>query len=138
MLLSAVFCALLAVSSFTTAGAAHAATRQAHVSQLPATSTSRVTCGLYDSQVLFATDYNPTTGAYDHVCFLGAGEQYVNLYNVEFLYTGGYTLYWTWVDCNGATHYSVKGPGTTVNAGNSPGKFAGYNVMCDIVYIALS
>jgi hypothetical protein len=135
MLLSAIFCTLLAVGSFTTANAAHAATQLPHVSQSPAL--SRVGCGPIGSgQVDIATDYNPTTGSTDMDCFSGLGEQYVNLYNVLYMYTGVYTVYWTWVDCNGATHYSVKGPNTYVAASNSPGGFAGYNVMCDIVYLA--
>lgn len=137
MFLSAIFCALFAVGSFTTSGAAHAAMLRPHVSQSPAT-ISRVTCDLRYTEVVINTDYNPATNHKDAVCFSGTGEQYVNLYNVLDLYTGSYTLYWTWVDCNGATHYSVKGPNTEVNANTASGGFAGYNVMCDIVYIALS
>lgn len=129
MLLSAIFCTLFAM------GSAHAATRQSHASEL-SPSLSRVGCAYTSGLVDIYTDYTPS--GFDLVCFSGTGEQYVNLYNVAYLYTGYYTVYWTWVDCNGATHYSVKGPDTWVDASTSPGKFAGYDVMCDIVYIALS
>jgi len=134
LLLPAIMCTLLAVGSFTTAGAAHAATLQRHVSVSPAS--YRTSCGT-DDPVTIYTDYNPDTGLSDIVCFGGYGSQNVNLYNVQALYTGYYILYFNWHDCNGNVHYSAKAPHTWVTAANSPGLYAGFYVMCDITYIDL-
>lgn len=134
LLLPAILCTLLAVGSFATAGTAHAASLQSHVSP----SVSRVYCA--EGVLQIYTDYDPSTGYTDLDCFSGYGSMPVVLYNVLYLYTEGYTLNWTWVDCNGNTHYSQKGPDTEVNASNADGNlgFAGYNVMCKITKITLS
>lgn len=132
LLLPALFCSLLAFGLLATTGSAHAATLQA---QKPL-SISRVACVSGSSQLIMDTDWTGST--YDADCFSGTGSMSVKIYNVYDLYTGAYTLTWTWIDCNGATHHSSKGPGTYLSYLYAPGGFAGYDVMCEITYMAMS
>lgn len=134
--LSTILCTLFAVGSFATAGKADAATLQAHTSQASA-NILRVLC-TDNAQVEFYTDYNGNTGLSTLVCFEGSGQMNVGLYNVQTVWTGNYTVAWTWIDCNGNQHESLKGPHTQVTATNSPGRYAGCYVMSKIIYIALS
>jgi len=144
LFLPTILCTLLAVGSFTTAGVAHAATRQPQVTQSPAdTGEGDVirdnSCA--GNELFLGADW-----PYENFdCFylptgVTEGYDYVKIYNVVGLQTGKYTFTWNWTDCNGGKHLSSKPPNTTLDASNADGnlKFAGYNVMCEITFIGLS
>ncbi|GCF07083.1 hypothetical protein KDI_06470 [Dictyobacter arantiisoli] len=130
LLIPALLCALFGATYLSTAGTARAAVVQSHtVTPL----ISRVGCTFTGTQASMYTDYGQNLD-----CFWGTGSEYVAIYNVTGLYSGAWTLSFSWIGCDGSAHESKLNPYTSVTSQNAPNGFAGCTYISRITYISLS
>lgn len=131
LLIPVLLCALFGAAFLSTSGTAHAASVQSHTVTTPLI--TRVTCNFAGGEASISTDYGQDTD-----CFLGTGGENVTLYNVYSLYSGGYTLSFSWIGCDGSAHSSkISAYYTTLTAQDAPNGFAGCTYISRITYISL-
>jgi hypothetical protein len=137
--LSALCCTFLAVSFFAGGGIASAASRSFSI---PAQANVPADQFVNVYRDLSCQDGDVKLNNTGFVCFAlknstppSEGYAYINVYDVYLIETGNYNLSFSWTDCHGFTHNSVKPPHT--NLATNSGGFGGCNYMQDVWYIDL-